>query len=124
MYNKVVRDRFKEIIDSDNKVCTEVELQDFIKEGLIKEINGKLYSKNGIKYDIDIVYNNKYSMNINLSGLISQCEQLAKEFSTNKIYCMTKKTYDRYMQNGYIINMRGKDYYRYFDNEFWLVNMI
>lgn len=124
MYNKLVRERFKEIVDSDNKVCTELELQDFIKEGLIKEINGKLYSKNGIKYDIDVIYNSNHSFNINLSGLISQCEKLAKEFNTNKIYCMTKKTYNKYLDKGYIINIKGKDYYRLFENEFWLVNMI
>lgn len=124
MYNKLVRERFKEIIDSDTKVCTEYELQDFIKEGLIKEINGKLYSKNGIKYNIDVIYNAEQTMNLNLSKLINQCENLAKEFGTKKIYCMTKKTYNKCVNDGYIINISGNDYYRFFDNEFWLVNMI
>ena len=124
MYNKLVKERFKEIVESENKVCTELELQDFIKVGLIKEINGKLYSKNGIKYDIDIIYNDKHNMNINLSKLLNQCEQLAREFNTNKIYCMTKKTYNNYMEKGYIVNIKGNDYYKFFENEFWLVNMI
>ena len=124
MYNKLVKERFKEIVESENKVCTELELQDFIKVGLIKEINGKLYNKNGIKYDKNIIYNDKHNMNINLSKLLNQCEQLAREFNTNKIYFIIKKTYNNYMEKGYIVNIKGNDYYKFFENEFWLVNMI
>lgn len=73
---------------------------------------------------MNIIEDLDYKLNINLSNLISQCEQKSKETKVKRIYCMTENCYNNYKQAGYIINKNNNEYYRYFNNEDWLVYIL
>ena len=63
-------------------------------------------------------------LNINLSYFVQNSEDLLLNSNTNKLYCMSSSTLQKYKDMGYIIEVKGKQYYRLFANELWLVYII
>lgn len=61
------------------------------------------------------------SFNLNCSNIINECEDFSKTNKYKKIYVMSNTLYDRYKQDGLIINKDNKEYYRCYVGDEWLI---
>lgn len=117
-----IYDRYKELCNDDNFICSQSELQDFILCGLIIEAGkGKYILRNTDIKKISVLKDLNLDFDIDLSSLISID---LKEYETNKVYYMSKDTYNRYKEHNLIVNKKGNDYYRFFADELWLVKIL
>lgn len=116
-----IYDRYKELCDSGKFICSESELQDFMLCGLIIEAGkGKYILRNTDIKKVIVLNDLSLDFDIDLSSLLNID---LKEYETNKVYYMSKRTYDKYKECNLIINEKGKDYYRLFTDELWLVKI-
>lgn len=109
----------------DNKIdCTQDLLDNFVEFGLLFKSGSKYFSRDNKQIDVNLIKSKTYNFNINLQALIQNSIELSKTNKNNKVYCMTGNTFNRYKEQGLIITKKDVDYYRLFDNELWLVNLI
>ena len=121
MGTKDIYDRFNELSNGDKFICSKSELNDFILCGLIFEVGNKYISRNSNIKDIVVLEDLSYKMNIDFSSLLNID---LKDYGTNKVYFMTKDTYNKYKEQNLIITQNGNEYYRLFSNELWLVQFL
>lgn len=124
LQNKDIKQRFEDINKSGNFVCTDLELCEFIRNGCVVQIGNKFIDRSGKLINIDVIEDNNYRLTINLSSLIAQANELCEKHKCNKIYCMTAKLFDRYYKLGFIVQKGDVYYYRYYENELWLINIV
>lgn len=123
MSNNNVMIRFKELLQQDEKFCSQQEVNEYLAYGLLFNTDKNKYvTRDNKPINIKIVKPNTF--NIDLTGVIQQGEKLAKENKVNRIYFISNKSYDEYKEKGFIITKHGKDFYRMFNNEEWLVALI
>lgn len=115
--------RFRELIGQENIICSKQDIEEFVAYGLLFDLgNNRYVTRDNRQLDISIIKPSQ--MNINLTSIIQQGTQKAKEFGVNKIYFMSQRCYDKYKQDGLIISKKGNDYYRLFNNDEWLISII
>lgn len=115
--------RFRELIAQENIICSKQDIEEFVAYGLLFDLgNNKYVTRDNRQLDISIIKPSQ--MNINLTSIIQQGTQKAKEFGVSKIYFMSQRCYDKYKQDGLIISKKGNDYYRLFNNDEWLISII
>lgn len=115
-----IYDKYKQAIVDNNLICTSKELEEYLMYGLLVSIKDKYYDRNNNIITVDV--QQPKSFNINLSSLISSSISLAKKNYVKRIYCMSTNTYNRYKENGLIIDKDNKEYFCKFNNEEWLIN--
>lgn len=121
---KEISDKIKEINEAGALQCTDDELSEYLNYGILIESNNKYLTRTGKIIQLDILKPKNYKLNLDLSNLISQCEEIAIRDNIKRIYCMTLDTYTKYKNNNKIITKLDKDYYRLFENELWRVVII
>lgn len=115
--------RFRELIGQENIICSKQDIEEFVAYGLLFDLgNNRYVTRDNRQLDISIIKPSQ--MNINLTSIIQQGTQKAKEFGVSKIYFMSQRCYDKYKQDGLIISKKGNDYYRLFNNDEWLISII
>lgn len=124
MKSNEILDRFNELNKNNNICCTDKELESFLVSGLIFKSGDNYITKNLKPISVEVVKPKELDFDIQLSDLISICENKAKELSINRIYCMSQRCYNKYKQQGFIINKDNNSYYRMFDKELWLVYLM
>lgn len=122
--SKDLENRFKELQKDGKLCCTENEFNDFIGYGLLLSTGNSYVSRYGNKLDVQVLKQKELRLNINLSYFVQNSKDLLLNSNTNKLYCMSSSTLQRYKDMGYIIEVKGKQYYRLFANELWLVYII
>lgn len=122
MKTSEIYDRYKELCNCNEFICSQSELNDFMLCGLIIESGKNKYIlRNTDKSKITIIKDPNLEFDIDLSSIINI--DLSK-FGTNKVYYMSNDTYNKYKENNLIINKDGYDFYRLFSNELWLVKIL
>lgn len=121
MNSKDIVSRFKELSKKEKFECTEQELNEFLLNGLIFKEKNKYVTRYKQNININVLNSKTHNLNINLSNLISICEEKSKELKNNKIYCMTQTCYNKYIEQGLIVKLNGIEYFRIFDKELWIV---
>lgn len=124
MNNNDIQSYYKELNVDDKIVCTKSELNSFLLAGLLFETGNTYINRNFKPIQVDIIKNKELKFNIDLQELIISCEQKSKENNCKRIYCMSSKTFDHYKTLGLVVQKDNNDYYRLFDNELWLINLI
>ena len=115
-------DNFNASITDNSLICSKDELELYLSYGYILKLGNNYITRDNKKLQVNVVEPNKFDFN--LSVLISKCNELSKQFGEKRIYCMTERCYNKYKELGFIISKDNKDYYRYYTNELWLVNII
>lgn len=124
MSSKDIRLRFQEIFNSDNVICTEQELDEFLSCGLIIRSKNKYYDRQNNVVKINVIKNPNNDFNINLKDVINSSIKLSQENNIKRIFCMSNECFNQLNNEGYIITKNDKQYYRCFDKELWLINRI
>lgn len=124
MNSREALERFNELNENNKICCTQDELNNFLMCGLLLQNKSEYVTRSGTKIKIDLIKPKDLNFNINLSSLIVQAEQLAKQNNVHRIYCMSEGCYNNYKEQGLIITKQDKDYYKLFEGELWLVNII
>lgn len=119
---KELTEKLKELNSVDNIICGEQELNEYIMYGLLVQVGNKYITRTGKSISVDLVKQKRF--NIDLSQLISKCNELAKQNKIKRIYCMTQTTYNMYKQKQLIIEKQNVEYFRLFDNELWQIYII
>lgn len=125
MSSRSIYERFKDS-NKDNNVleCTKQDLEEYIMYGLVLKTGKKYVNRNNQELKLDLIKTIEIDFDLNLSNILKSSQELAKENKVTRIYCMTDKCYKHYKDVGLIIQVQGKDYFRLFDKELWLVNLI
>lgn len=122
MKTSEIYDRYKELCDSGSFICSQTELQNFMLCGLIIETGKNKYIlRNTNVKKITVLKDLNQNFDIDFNPLLNID---LKEYETNKVYYMSKDTYNRYKELDLIINQKGHDYYRLFAGELWLVKIL
>lgn len=124
MNGKEVEQRFNQLLTNNLFTCTKDELDMFVNYGLLLKSGKKYVTRNNIKVNLDVLEQKVFNMSVNLSNLICECVSISHNSGTNKVYCMSKKLYDKYSDMGLIVIKDGLEYYRLFNNELWAINLI
>ena len=123
MSSDSVNIRFKELIEQDNIICSEQDMEEYLAYGLLFDCGKNKYiTRDNKPISVTVVKPNK--LDINLQDIINKGQQLAEENNVKKIYFMNERCYNNYKDKGLIITKKGKDYYRLFNNDEWLVDII
>lgn len=122
--SKDIEERFKELSVNDKFICTQEEFNDFQNYGYLIPMGKAYLTRMGKKINVDVIKQKVNTMTINLSSVIKEAVDFAKENNYKKVYCMSEKTYTKYENDGYIIEKDNKKYYKYFEGEIWLVMII
>ena len=115
-----IQDKFKESKVNSNLNCTKSELDEYLAYGLLLKQNNKYYDRE--LNEINIVQPS--ALNINLQNILITGINISKSSYKKRVYCMTEKLYNKYKEMGYIINKEQKEYFRVYNNEEWLINII
>lgn len=118
---KEVTEKLNELKDVEVLVCSDTELDEYLNYGILLPSGKKYLTRFGKIIDVDVIKAPNYKFNISLGNLISQCEEIASKEQIKRIYCMTETTYNKYKEQNLIITKAGKEYFRIFENELWLV---
>lgn len=125
MSSKDVQNKFNEINNNNQISCTESEVEEFLMYGILfKTKDNKYLNKYNQEITVDLIKVKTQTFNLDLSNIISVCEELVKNDTNKKVYCMNERCYNKYNTEGLIIKHNNKEYYRMFDKELWLVNKI
>lgn len=124
MNSKDVESRFNELISSDKFICSKEELELFELHGLLLKSGKKFITRTGKLIKVDVLKQREFSFTEDFAELICACNALHNECDECKIYCMTKELLDRYTDESLIVEKDGKQYFRKFQNEYWLVYLI
>lgn len=124
MSSKNIMDRFNLLMNSNKFICDSSELQDFILSGLLIQSGNKFMTRDMKEIDVKVLKDIYNEFDIDFNYLISICNNLVKDSDDKRVYVMSKDTYNKYKNMGRIITYKGKEYYRFFNNENWLVYII
>lgn len=117
-----IYERYKELCDNDKFICTQSELDEFKLCGLIIETGKNKYIfRNADSRKITVLKDLNHNFNIDFSSLLNID---LKGYGTNKVYYMSKETYNKYKDQNLIITQKGNEYYRLFADELWLVKIL
>ena len=101
----------------------EQDIEEYLAYGLLFDCGKDKYvTRDNKPVSVTVVKPNK--LDINLQDIINKGQQLAEENNVKKIYFMNERCYNNYKDKGLIITKKGKDYYRLFNNDEWLVDII
>ena len=114
--------KFKNSLDNNILSCSDQELQEYLYYGLLlKTKNGYIdRDNNNIIVDVPKLKN----FDINFTNIISSGLLAAQKNYEKRVYCMSNKLYNKYKDSGKIIIKDEKEYFRVFEKEEWLVNII
>lgn len=121
---KELEQRFNQLLECDTFTCTSEEFDLFMNYGLLLKSGKAFVTRNNAKVDVQVIQQKVHNMSINLSGLLNGCLEMRKTVGTNKIFCMTDKTFNKYEKQGLIIEKNNVKYYRLYDNELWAVYLV
>lgn len=121
MNSSEVELRFKELSENEKIVCTQEEFNEFQNYGYILSLGKSYVSRLGKKLNVEIVKPRTYNMTLNFGSIIDVAVVEAKKNKINRVYCMSAETLEKYKTINRIIEKDGVEYYRYFENELWLV---
>lgn len=124
MISKDIQTRFNELNNKNSIECSKNELEEFLYTGLLFKKNKGFVDRFNKPVKITVYEPKCLKFNIDLSGLIYECNKRCKENKINKIYCMSKTCYNNYKEQGLIITKNETDYFRLFDKELWLIYII
>lgn len=125
MDSKDIYERFYNYVNTDTTIqCTQTELNEFLMYGLLLDVGNKYITREMKDVNIDIIKSLDYNFDINLNNILNDCQKLSKENNVKRIYCMSERCYNNYMEQGFIITKDNKQFYRQFDKELWLVHII
>ena len=122
--SKEIYNRFIELNKYNHIECVEAELNEFLMSGLIFQSGKKYLSRDNKEIYVDLIKSKVSSFDLDLSSIISKCQTLASENNIKRVYCMSERCYNNYKENNLIVNIDNKDYYRYYNNEYWLVYVV
>ena len=122
--SKEVEKRFNELVSSDKFICSKQELDLFELHGLLLRSGKKFIDRAGKFISVNIIKQREFSFTDDFSELIGVCNTINKNEGITKIYCMSKQRLDEYSSNSLIVEKDGKQYYRKFQNEYWLIYLI
>lgn len=122
MKSNEVFDRYKELCECDKFVCTQEELQSFKLYGLVIETGKNQYMlRNSNITKITVLKDLNHNFNLDFRALLNID---LKEYDTNKVYYMSKDTYNKYKELNLIITHKNNEYYRLYSGEIWLVKFL
>ena len=124
MSSKNIMDRFNLLMNSNKFICDSSELQDFILSGLLIQSGNKFMTRDMKEIDVKVLKDIYNEFDIDFNYLISICNNLVKDSDDKRVYVMSKDTYNKYKNTGRIFTYKDKEYYRFFNNENWLVYII
>lgn len=124
MNGKELRSKIKELEETNQLVCTNDELSEYLAYGMLLKFGSKYKTRTGKDVKVELLDVKNTRMSINLSNLIGNCIELASKNKTQHVYCMTTKTYQKYKMQNLIVTKGDIEYYRIFENELWLVYKI
>ena len=125
MSNSPISKMYEEVIKDGMITCTESELCEFLDLGYLFKSGDKYYDRLSRNVCVKIVSARMHTFNIKLNELLQLGNSiLSAQHVTNKIYFVTKKTYNLLKSQNLIIQYKGIDYYRLFENELWLIHII
>ena len=116
--------KLKELNTLNEISCTQKELDEYLTYGMLIETRNGYMTRNGNKINVDVITERVVKFNINLTNIISMCNEIANNENIKHIYCMTKSTYNKYKEQQLIITKQNIDYFRVFENELWRVVII
>lgn len=119
-----ITEKLKELNNVDSIVCTKKELEEYIGYGILIENDKKYRTRAGKSIKVKVLKPKNFDFDIDLSDLISNCNEIAKNNKIKHIYCMTQATYEKYKQHNLIVNKADIEYFRVFANELWQVNIL
>ena len=111
--------KLKELNTLSEISCTQKELDEYLTYGMLIETKNGYMTRNGNKINVGVITEKVVKFNINLTGIISMCNEIANNENKKHIYCMTKSTYNKYKEQQLIITKQNIDYFRVFENELW-----
>lgn len=117
--NDTIYDKFNEIKNNEESICTEQELEELMMSGLIFK-TGDSYITRDMK-PVNIRINKPKQFNLDFRNLIAICEEKVSDKDVKRVYCMDSRCYNKYKEEGLIIKRGEDEYYRLFDKELWLV---
>lgn len=121
---KDVKKRFEEVNIGKELVCTQPELESFVSYGLLFGCGEKYVTRDGAKVVVIEIPDNNYQLRLNFRNLLDVGASLCTTSKNKRIYCMSEATFDKYNQQGLIIEQGGDFYYRMFENELWKIYKI
>lgn len=122
MKSNEVFDRYKELCDGDKFVCSQTELQHFMLYGLVIETGKNKYIlRNSNTKKITVLKDLNHNFDIDFRALL---DIDLKEYNTNKVYYMSKDTYNKYKELDLIVTLKNNEYYRLYSGELWLVKFL
>lgn len=114
--------RYDELCNSGKFICNQSELQDFILCGLVIQTGKNKYIlRNTDIKKVTVLKDLNHNLDIDFRPLL---DIDLKEYGTKKVYYMTEDTYNKYKNLNLIVKEKGHDYYRLFDKELWLVQLL
>ena len=122
--SKSVYESFQNLIKTDKLECIQSELEEFLMYGLLFKSKTGYITRDNRQIKVNLIKTKSSDFDLDFNSIISKCEDLHKSTYNTRIYCMTKKTYDVYKSMGLILEQDNHSYYRFFDKELWLVNLI
>ena len=124
MSSKNVYEKFKELNKNNVITCTEQDLQEFIMYGLILQTGEDYVTRDNKKLNVDLIKNKELKFNLNFQNLIQVSNEIYKQQRIKKVYFMSSRCYNKYKQEGLILNKDNKEYYRLFFFFLWLVYIL
>lgn len=125
MQNSSVSKNYLDNIKDGTLVCTEADLSNYMELGFVFKTDDGVYVDRLFReINVTIIADKKFNMNINLSKLLEIADELVIDSNVNKVYFMTKKTYDLLKMRNLIISYKNIEYYRKYDNELWLIHIL
>lgn len=122
MKTSEVYSRYNELCNEGKFICSQTELENFILCGLVIDAGkGNYVVRDANIKDIIVIEDLNHDFDIDFNKLLNID---LKGYGTNKVYYMSKNTYNNYKEHNLIINQNGNDYYRLFANELWLVKLL
>lgn len=119
-----VEERFNEILNSGNFVCTQEEFDMFSSYGYLLKIGDRYATRRGKIIDVDVITQKPGKLDIDLSGIIGVASDMAKSCKISRVFCMTNTSCDKYKACGTIVEIDGNLYFKVFDDEYWLVVIV
>ena len=115
-----INEKYKNSIIDNKLNCTETELNEYINYGIIFKQGRTYYDRSFNKLEIKLPSN----FNIDLTTIISSGLNAGKSKYCKRVFCMTNESFNKYKEMGFIIIKNDTPYFRIYNNEEWLVNII
>lgn len=124
MSSKNIYDKFKELNKNNILTCTEKDLQEFIMYGILLQSGKNYVTRDNKIINVNLLKTKELKFNLNFQGLLTEATTIKETLHINKIFFMTTRCYNKYKEEGLIINKNNQEYYRLFDKDLWLVKII